>query len=91
MEADILLIPIRVVTLFIKEKSSLKSEMDFLKAPIGPRFLGGLSLSGITLIVIVLVVTRRRMISIANRVQRLSFRRKGISVKASRTEFLPAD
>jgi hypothetical protein len=34
---------------------------------------------------------RRRVISVAKRVQRLSFRGKGTSVKASRTELLPED
>ena len=34
---------------------------------------------------------RRRVISIAKRVQRLSFRGKGTLVKASRTELLPED
>ncbi len=37
------------------------------------------------------VDARRKMISVANLVQRLSFRGNGISVRASRTEVFPAD
>jgi hypothetical protein len=40
--------------------------------------------------VITSFVERRKMISIANRMQRLPFLRNRISVRASRTELLPA-
>ncbi len=41
--------------------------------------------------VIASLVARGNIISVANHVQRLSFLGKGISVRASRTELLPAD
>jgi len=68
LEVDRLLIPIRVVALSIKEGSSLKSEIDSLKASMGTRSSRGLSSSSITLIVIALLIARRKIISVVNRV-----------------------
>lgn len=91
LEKGIWLIPIRVVALSIKEGSSSKSEMDSWKASMWSRSAWGRSASGITLIVMASLVARRKIISVANRVQRLSFLGKRTSVRASRTELLPAD
>ena len=53
--------------------------------------VGGCLVSRIALIVSEPAVARRKIISVANRVQRLSFLRNGISVSASRTELFPDD
>ena len=65
--------------------------MDSLNALIGSCSMGGRLTSGITLMESESVVARRRMISVANRVQVLSFLGNGFSVSASRTELFPAD
>ncbi len=91
LKVDLLLILIRLVALFIKSGSFSKFEMNSLKASMEFRSSLGLSWSEITLIVIASLVARRRIISVTNRVQRLSLRGKGISVSASRTELLSAD
>ncbi len=91
LKVDLLLILIRLVALFIKSESFSKFEMNFLKASMKFRSALDLSLSEITLIVIASLVARRRIISVTNRVQRLSLRGKEISVSISRTELLPTD
>lgn len=77
--------------LSITRGSSSKSVMDSLKGRIDSCSLVGRLVSRIALIVSEPAVARRKIISVANRVQRLSFLRNGISVSASRTELFPDD
>src|SRR5579859_4696274 len=88
---EVLSMPITAMALLIISGSLLKFVIDSSKALSKSCSQTGRSVSGIILIVIELTVARRRIISVAKRVHRLSFLGKGISVSASRTELLPDD
>jgi hypothetical protein len=83
--------PIASIATNIMSGRSEKSVMASSNLSSVAHSAAGRDASGITLIVRVSVTERRRMISVAKRVQRLSFLGKGISVRASRTDDFPAD
>ena len=84
-------IPIVAITRSIIWGRPPKSVIDLTKALIDSFSFRGRALLGITLIVSILIRLRRRLISIANRVYRLSFYRKRISIRALRVELFPID
>lgn len=83
--------PITAIAFVITSGKSLKLAMVSLKSLIVVCLEDGLSGSGMTRTMRRSLRPRRKVILVANRVYKLSFLGKGISVSASRTELLLAD
>jgi len=80
-----------VITLAITVGNSVKSLIVSEKALMIACSAGGRVSAGMIRILRESVKARRRVISVAKRVQRLLFLGKGISVKASKTELFSVD
>lgn len=91
IEPEALLMPITTIAFSIIRGSSSKSVIDFLNIFIGFCSFVSRLVSGITLIVKELAVARRKIISVANRVQRLLFLRNKIFVSVSKIKFFSTD
>lgn len=91
LESDLVVssMPMIVIAAAMTQGSSSKLVIDSANELIDSCSLAGRSGSGITLMVSEFEEARCNMISVANRVHRLSFLGTRISVRASRTELFP--